>query len=74
MSHLSKQGSCPKRAGNLKFSSLPIIFDALSQVRFARNMETAKFDRGLKEERNLDWGDSEFYDYKEVFEVNPATA
>ena len=43
-------------------------------MRFARNMETAKFDRGLKEERNLDWGDSEFYDYKEVFEVNPATA
>ena len=29
-------------------------------------METAKFDKGLKEDRNLDWGDSEFYDYKEV--------
>ena len=31
-------------------------------------METAKFDKGLKEDRNLDWGDSEFYDYKEVIE------
>ena len=36
------------------------------KVRFARTMETAKFDQGLKEDRNLDYGDSEFYDYKEV--------
>ena len=35
-------------------------------MRFARTMETAKFDKGLKEDRNLDWGDSEFYEYKEV--------
>jgi len=36
------------------------------RVRFARTMETAKFDQGLKEDRNLDWGDSEFYEYKEA--------
>ena len=36
------------------------------KVRFARTMETAKFDKGLKEDRNLEWGDSEFYEYKEV--------
>ena len=35
-------------------------------MRFTRTMETAKFDKGLKEDRNLDYGDSEFYDYKEV--------
>ena len=29
-------------------------------------METAKFDQGLKEDRNLDWGDSEFYHREEV--------
>ena len=34
-------------------------------------METAKFDKGLKEDRNLDWGDSEFYEYKEVFGFKP---
>ena len=32
-------------------------------------METAKFDKGLKEDRNLDWGDSEFYEYKEVIQI-----
>ena len=29
-------------------------------------METAKFDMGLKEDRNLDWGDSEFYHCEKV--------
>ena len=36
------------------------------QKRFAKTMETAKFDMGLKQDRNLDWGDSEFYEYKEA--------
>ena len=36
------------------------------QKRFAKTMEIAKFDMGLKQDRNLDWGDSEFYEYKEA--------
>jgi len=42
------------------------------QKRFAKTMETAKFDMGLKQDRNLDWGDSEFYEYKEVHEYGEA--
>jgi len=34
--------------------------------RFANTMATARFDLGLKEDRALDKGDSEFYEYKEV--------
>ena len=35
-------------------------------MRFARTMETAKFDQGLKEDRNIDRGDLEFYHCEEV--------
>jgi len=36
------------------------------RTRFARNMQKAKFDKGLKEDRNIDKGDSEYYDYVEI--------
>ena len=48
------------------FSTIIILLYFVFKVRFARTMETAKFDKGLKEDRNLNWGDSEFYEYKEV--------
>eukprot|EP00092_Neocalanus_flemingeri_P007025 GFUD01007587.1.p1 GENE.GFUD01007587.1~~GFUD01007587.1.p1 ORF type:complete len:484 (+),score=171.39 GFUD01007587.1:39-1490(+) len=36
------------------------------KARFAKNMESAKFDKGFKADRNLDIKDSEYYDYVET--------
>jgi len=58
-----------KEVGKYQFSCHSVKNKAAlvsNKARFARNMGTAKADRGFKEERNLDVQDSEYYEYVET--------